>query len=244
MTRLLAFLILVISVSCNQKKQEDQQAVSPATDSIAVINDPKNNLNIQTNSFSEIDSSGIIMLPLSIAEKSSGSGKIFYKRMPDNSYWNIIFYNSNTKQYHLLTEKKILIQDYNTNYSSGAGSYPISQQNKLIFYSVITDDYNKDKVLDDEDPEYLFVSDTEGNNFRQISPLNHDVTNWKVIDTSKTILMTVRKDTDKNNKFDDKDEVSVFETDITGSVPIEIFSQEFKNNMKILFDRDWKRVKM
>ena len=58
------------------------------------------------------------------------------------------------------------------------------------------------------------------------------------------ILLTVRKDSDKNNKFDGKDEVTTFEVDIDkGTQPKEVFSTDFKDKLKILYDRDWKRLK-
>ena len=56
----LSIIILLTSCGQNQQGQQNQTSVdSTLVDSIAVLNDPKNNLNIQTNSFSEIDSSGV-----------------------------------------------------------------------------------------------------------------------------------------------------------------------------------------
>ena len=56
--------------------------------------------------------------------------------------------------------------------------------------------------------------------------------------------MAVTKDSDKNRKFRDKDEVTTFQIDIDKETqPTEIFSTEFKNKLKVLYDRDWKRIK-
>ena len=104
--------------------------------------------------------------------------------------------------------------------------------------------FRSDKKLTDEDPKYLFTSDKEGNNFRQISPSNYDLQNWQFIKSVNKVLMTVKKDSDKNNKFDEKDEVTTFEVEIDkGTEPKEIFSSDFKNKLKILYDREWKRLK-
>ena len=65
MLRLITTLLTVsILISCGQNKQEpqsQQNVDNTMVDTVTVLSDPKNNLNIQTNSFSEIDSSGILM---------------------------------------------------------------------------------------------------------------------------------------------------------------------------------------
>ena len=247
---MLRFIILLstvfILISCGQNKQEpptQQSADNTVVDSVAVLNDPKNNLNIQTNSFSEIDSSGILMFPLSMGESDRDGGSLSYKSMPSNGFWNIIFLNSKTNEYHLLSDKKMLIKNYDFKYSSNE-NVDIAQTSRHIFYSITSEDYNKDKKLTEEDPKYLFVSDKDGNNFRQISPSNYDLQNWQFIKSANKVLLTVKKDSDKNNKFDEKDEVTTFEVEIDkGTEPKEVFSTDFKNKLKILYDRDWKRLK-
>ena len=247
MLRLIIFLLTVfILISCSQNKQEpqtQQNVDNTIVDTVSVLSDPKNNLNIQTNSFSEIDSSGILMFPLSMSETERDGGSLSYKEMPSNSYWNIIFLNSKTSEYHLLSDKKMLIRNYDFKYSNN-DNVDIAQTSRNIFYSITSDDLNKDKKLTDEDPKYLFVSDKEGKIFRQISPANYDLQNWQYIKSLNKVLMTVRKDSDKNKKFDEKDEVITFEVEIDkGTEPKEVFSTDFKNKLKILYDRDWKRLK-
>lgn len=230
-------------IACTPDKEQKNTAPGAVVDSAAVVNDPKNNLNIQTNSFSEIDSSGILMFPLLMGETERDGGSLLYKSIPNNSYWNIIFLNSHTGGYHLLSEQKMLIKNYDFNYSSNDNT-AITQTKKYIFYNIVTNDYNADKFLSYKDPGYLFVSDKEGNNFRQISPANYDVQNWQFVKASGKIIITAKKDSDKNNTFDDKDEVTTFEADMEkGTAAVEVFSTKFKNSLKILFDRDWKRTK-
>ncbi len=238
---ILYILILTLLISCRQNN--NQQQGSPTSDSLTVANDAKNNLNIQTNSFSEIDSSGVLIFPLSIGESEKKGESISYNEMPNNGYWNIVFYNSRTKEYKLLSDKKMIIGNYD--YKSGSEDYDnISQTTNYIFYTVRTDDFNKDKKLTDQDPEYLFISDKFGNNFRQISPTNYNLNNWKFIKSSNKVIMTVGKDSNKNIKFDHSDEIITFETDLDkGLEKKEVFSDGFKNKLKILFDRDWKRIK-
>ncbi len=101
-----------------------------------------------------------------------------------------------------------------------------------------------DKKLNSDDPEYLFVWDKEGNNFRQLSPEDYDLKSWLFVKSTNKILMAVAKDSDHNKIFEDKDEVTTFQIDIDqDNLSREIFSREFKNKLKMMFDPEWKRVK-
>lgn len=238
--------------SCGNNTQEPEQGSvteSIPADSTTIVNDPKNNVNVQTNIISEVDSSGIIMFPLSMGETTRNGGNYPYKEIPYNNYWNIIFYNSYTSAYHLLADKKMLIKSININHStneyleSGYTIRSISFTTKYIFYTGIIDDFNSDRKLTSEDPDYLFVSDKAGYNFRQISPAGTHLKSWKIIKSANKIIMSVIKDTDKNKKFGEKDEVSSYQIDLDGEDQAsEILSSEFKKELKILFDRDWKRT--
>jgi hypothetical protein len=246
---MLKFAILIIAThlfySCNQNKQQGQQTTfsdSTAVDTVAILNDPKNNLNVQTNSFSEIDSSGVIMFPLSMGETKRDGGSYSYKEIPYSSYWNIVFYNTHTSEYYLLSDRKMLISNFDVSYSSD-DNVDIRFTKNYIYYKVTVDDNNQDKLLTSDDPEYLFVSDKEGHNFRQISPKGYNLNSWQFIKSTNKIIMVATKDSDKNKKFGDKDEVSSFQIDIDKeTLPTEIFSIDFKNKLKVMYDRDWKRI--
>lgn len=239
-------LLFLFIVSCKQNKKAPSatnSADNTKVDSLAIINDAKNYLNIQTNNFSEIDSSGVFMFPLSMSESKREAASLSYKEMPGNSYWNIIFLNSKTNEYHLLADKKMLINSYEAKYYSN-DTIAIAALSQYIFYIITTDDYNKDKLLNNEDPKYLFVSDKEGNNFRQLSPANYDLENWQYVKSLNKVIFTLKRDTDANNIFDNKDEVTAFEYDLNkDTAATALFSPDFKNKLKIQFDRDWKRVK-
>ncbi len=236
---------LVVCFSCTQRKQEaqiDTNPISTIVDSLAVVNDPKINLNIQMNSFTEIDSSGVLLFPLSVSENEDRNGySRSYKDMPNNEYWNIAFLNTKTNEYHLLSENKMLISSYEYNIEGYEKSKQLDQK---IFYSIRTTDYNKDKLINEKDPVYLFVSDKRGYNFKQISPMNYHFQKWSYIDSSNKMILTLKKDTDNNNLFDEKDETVIFDVDANFEKDAtEVFSTEFKNKLKLLFDRDWKRIK-
>jgi len=187
------FLIILVLISCSKNPESRNiESNSELTESSI------ENLNIQTKDFIEIDSTGILLFPLDMGENKRENGSYSYKEMPNNGYWNVLFLNTNTNEYHLLTENKILILDYNYKYGNEEG-LNISKKTNHIFYSARTLDYNKDKLLNENDPVYLFVSDKFGKNFRQISPTNYSVNNWKYISANKKIILTASKDSNNNN---------------------------------------------
>mgnify|MGYP001280716867 CR=1 FL=1 len=229
-------------VSCQQNKPTGAETAGNTTDSTTILNDPKNRINLQISNFTEIDSSGILMLPLTTGESAKYSDRSSYKEIPYNSYWNIIFFNGKTNEYHLLTDKKILIREHHLKYGD---DYRLHTELKVnyIFYTATIDDYDRDKKLTQQDPVYLFISDKEGNHFRQISPGGYNLRNWQYIKSLDKVILTAQKDSDNNKTFDDKDEIMAFEIIVDKeSEPKEILSFDFKNELKILFDRDWKRL--
>ena len=244
------FLLLSTAclLSCSMPKNPETEPSQKSKennitqDSVAIVNDPINNLNVKINGFTEIDSSGILMFPLGMGESKRGNDYLSYKNMPNGANWNIAFYNSKTAAYHLLSEKKMLIQSFENKYLNTNENR--NESKKYIFYNIITDDTNGDKFFSNEDASYLFISDKTGKNLKQISPANYDLQSWSFINSSNKIIMVLKKDSDKNKIFDEKDEVTTFVYDVEkGTEPTEVFPTDFKNKLKVLYDRDWKRVK-
>lgn len=240
------YLLILISsslfVSCTEVQPTSAEHSSNVTDSAAILNDSKNRINLQISNFIEIDSSGILMFPLTAGESEKHSSRSSYKEIPYDSYWNIIFFNGKTNGYHLLSDKKILIREHHL---KSGDDYRLQAQHidKYIFYTATADDYDGDKKLTYDDPLYLFISDREGRNFRQISPGGYDLQSWQYVQSLNKVILTAQKDSDKNKMFEDKDEIMAFEVILDlESEPKEILSADFKNKLKVLFDRDWKRV--
>lgn len=238
MLRFSHLVILVIAfISCSQNENTLlKRDISPSLDT-------KNRVEINSTNFIEIDTSGILLFPLLVSEKENVGGSLYSNKVNGSSYWNMLFLNSRTNEYQLLSDKKMLIQSYFVP-STKNGVLELNQNPNYIFYTIVTDDYNKDKNLSGDDAEYLFVSDKFGKNLKQISPSNYKLLNWQYVKSSNKVVMSVQKDSDSNGKFEQADEVTTFEIDIEKDAGAkETFSSELKDKLKSLYDRDWKPIK-
>ncbi|MBD3905156.1 hypothetical protein NAL32_11060 [Chryseobacterium sp. Ch-15] len=237
MKRIIFILSMTSVISCSGNSESTTGSSNINQES------PIENLNVQTANFSEIDSSGVLIFPLRMGESKRESESSSYKEIPQSEFWNIMFYNSATNNYYLLTKDKILIENFNDDYYNDTETISTNKTN-YIFYTARSLDYNKDKLLNHQDPLYLYVSNKKGENFRQLSPNNFNLENWKYIKSTNKVVFSASKDSNKNNLFDDKDEVIAFEVNVdSNELAKEIFSNETKNELKKLYDRDWKKVK-
>jgi hypothetical protein len=119
-------------------------------------------------------------------------------------YWNVLFYNRETGENQLLTEEKIRISQIHAirdEYEEGSKI----MKNKVL-YEIGDIDYNKDKKLNNNDPEYLFSSEIDGKNLKRISPLNEDLQYFEVIPKSEQILIRTLRDINRDSIFNREDE--------------------------------------
>ncbi|MBD1363917.1 hypothetical protein IDJ77_08865 [Mucilaginibacter sp. ZT4R22] len=200
-----------------------------------------------------IDSSVYVIYPLphDRAQNDDDSGSFLSSDGGRSiTFWNIVFYNTATKKYHLLAEnKKMIINSYNTSYSgseySSDSSAPVhyfpdtSQEGNYIFYSIIAEDVNKDGKIDSKDPTYLFSSDREGNNLKQISPRGTNVNNWEVVKKSGMVLINTQRDSTINNKSYEAPVISYAYDLKKANGPERVFSTEFNMATDKLYKGLW-----
>jgi hypothetical protein len=86
-----------------------------------------------------------------------------------------------------------------------------------LIYLVRTDEYNKDGIIDEDDPVYLYVSTKTGDALKQITPVGMSVTNWKMAKDGKTIIATVQNDKNNDKIFDDEDE-TIYQIDLNEDI--------------------------
>ncbi len=242
MKRLVTAVFCYGLIACGNNSGGKEQPVADGTDSVAAASGPQSKLNLQISKFEEIDSSGVMMFPLAMGETEKRGKSDYYKEVPYNMYWNIIFYNSANGQSHLLSDTlKLLVNDFG--YNNPEQRDKLKSKSKLFFNLTVTDN-NEDGRLDGDDPNYLFVTDKQGKNLQQVSPPGCDFFDWYVVENSDLVIMLVRVDSNKDNKFDEEDEKAAYRFDVTSdSVPVEIVEPAFKNKLRNLYHRDWQRKK-
>ena len=196
-----------------------------------------------------IDSSHIVIYPLILQKESYGSSYGSTSSGQRTAYWNLIFYNTETQNQNLLaTDRKILIYSINFG-SSSSSSYSsdnlwangINVYKDNIIYTGVAKDYNANKRLDENDPTYLFVSNREGTNFRQISPDNYNINSWEVVKGTTKIIMQGEKDDNRDKAFNENDASVPLVVDLDSQKPaFEIFKQNFIDSLKHRLVSVWK----
>jgi hypothetical protein len=235
---------LLISACGSEAKKTDAQiyadtAANPAKSIVAVLNSGDPVL---------IDSSENVMYPLVNNQANGDEGGPFSSGGRSKTYWNIIFYNTSTKRYHLLdASRKMIINTYNTSYANSEygsssdepHSLNVTKRGNYIFYSVVIDDFNKNGELDDNDPDYLFISDKNGNDFKQISPIGANVNSWELIEKTGKVLIQTVTDTNHDKKFADEVVVVPYIYDLKGGPTQQVFDPQFSKMVNDLHQKLW-----
>ena len=231
--------IILLLQSCGKNAESGSVSVFESGNS-----DKSALLNVQMDQFVPVDSSGVLMFPMQMGQRTDESGNSYYKETPESSYWNIVFLNTQTGEHHLLTEEKIILDSYYLSENEQVGEEDRKKSYRHIFYVGRNVDFNRDKMITGKDPVALFVSDREGRNFRKISPQNASLRNWQYFPESSRVVMVASADSDKNSQFDLNDEISSYEVILNqNETPKPLFDQAFRQKLKTLYDRDWKKIK-
>ncbi len=242
MLKLLSIILTVfIFIACKNTKQD-----------VNLQQDLKNDATENANQimFAEpqiLDSSHIIIYPL-LFEKTANGGYGNSSGVDKASYWNLIFYNTETAEEHLLTtDKKILIFSINHSNSSLESSSGSIRKNVInifernIIYTGVSNDYNSNKQLDQNDPNYLYVSDKEGKGFRQISPADYHIISWNLVKGTSKIIMQGQKDVNGDKLFDAKDATIPLIVDLALMKPaVETFNSNYIDSLQQKLVSIWK----
>lgn len=195
-----------------------------------------------------IDSSDYVLYPLTLSETlTEESGEYGSSSNRSSAYWNIVFSNVRTGESHLLSEaKKMLILAYTgTGLANSSGNLTKEKArpkaaDQLLYYSVVTDDFNHDGKLTSEDATYLFISDKAGNHLRQLSPDSLHVSGWQIQRTTGKILLQTVADSNHDRRFGTADESIPYVVDVaTGQPATRAISPEFMQRLKLKFQQQW-----
>lgn len=176
------------------------------------------------NFFTDIPGSDYIMVPLG-SRKDEKSSREFSLKSGDNSSFirNYVFCNLKTGVQRLLTDSCSF-------YFEQAIPVYFPYKNDIpgaILYYLRNNDFNNDKAIDYADTRHLYISDTDGKNFRPVTPLEMHVENFYFPKDSATLILSCMTDTDKDLKYTSAD-VSVLYT----------FKWPFSNNLDKLFSNE------
>ena len=188
------------------------------------------------------------MYPLTLSETiTEESGSYGNSENRTAYYWNIVFYDTRTGESHLLSEtKRLLILSYSGNEPDkpaanlSQGKPLTNAADDLLYYSVVSDDFNHDGKLTSDDATYLFVSDKAGRHFRQLSPDSLHVSSWHTQQTTGKILLQTTAGSNHDRRFADADEHIPYIYDvITGQSAPSVISAAFAQQLNLRFQQQW-----
>ncbi len=249
-------IIFIVICSCNVTENKKNEVPGKALqDSSKILQTPSGKTINLIDGYQVTDTvNDYILFPLQIkdAKDEEEPALSFSKQRGEGSlYWNVVFYNYKTSESKLLEPtKKILIGGYSFDYYSSypnnavsAGSIETHKETPYIFYTVYSDDYNRDKKLGTDDPAYFYVSNDDGSNFKQVSPQNISITQKTFPKNNSFLLLEGLKDSNNDKKFDSDDEKVYYKVNMTDTAlkVEEIFNPSFKISLKKLFDKNWKK---
>ncbi len=177
-----------------------------------------------------VESTGILVYPLT---GSFDYGKArSYKRGREYDYqsltWNLVFFDLNTGEKHLLVEDKVIRVNgyqYEAKNPSSEGMGSITPRNNRLYYELTMNDLNGDSLLDRNDLNQVYSSDTAGKNLKRISPENMNVVSWRFVDRQDTwIEFRGRFNNNKDSILDDDDPFSILHVNVHDETVREVFS--------------------
>ncbi|MCB9241936.1 MAG: hypothetical protein H6608_12420 [Flavobacteriales bacterium] len=201
---------------------------SEPTDGLGIIKSPpvdSGQIDLKVQSPILIDDSEWVLFPLNNSTKETEEK--FYASSDYRGflgYWNIAFYNVKTKASHVLSDQKMMIKSITP---PNQPELRDTSRNTHIFYSITVTDHNQNGRLDHDDPTYLFVSDADGEHFRQVSPFDMNVTYWHEMTSAHKVLIQGFQDTDADGDYDEEDAQVSFIYDLDQSHLEPIFDPEF-----------------
>ena len=241
------YLILIIGiVSCQDRK--------PTIENI----DTENLTQIQIDSILTefkfqyenpiiLDSTNQILIPISteLLERKTSYSKDGYYSDDFPRYWNVLFYNRSTGKTNLLTNEKFRISEIYAKNSNDEYREKENILNGKILYELSDIDYNKDGKLNSYDPEFLFISELDGNGLQRISPKNEDLVHYEVIQKSREIIFETRRDINNDSIFNSEDEFVWYKSKVENNQwkNVEIVDSLNRKKIEKLYFEQWLKKK-
>ena len=235
-------LILITTCSCRQNSPQ-QQFVQANNLTETQIDSILNVFSFKYENAILIDSSDQVLIPVSAEIESRkvtysgslGSSYGSYKKN-DSRYWNIIFYNLSTNQSSLLSREKIRIRTYEVEIEK-----PGPVLKGKILYKISKADYNLDDKLDYNDPEQLFISNSNGTELQMVSPEDENLLSYQILPLKDQFIIKTQRDINKDRKFGKNDKIVLYLTSFKDSYweSVEIIDSLGRKDIEHLYFDLW-----
>lgn len=122
---------------------------------------------------------------------------------------NLMFQHKDSLQIRALTNQKLQIQ---------SGSYIEVKKDKTtksyLIYNVFDRDTNRDGHIDSGDIRSLYISYSDGRNFKKLSAELQELVDWNFIEAQNRLYYRSIEDINKNGAFDENDNMNYFYVDL------------------------------
>ncbi|MFN6469871.1 MAG: hypothetical protein RMY36_009355 [Nostoc sp. SerVER01] len=220
-----AIIIAIVSFSCEPEVTRNNEQAK-ATDK------PKSESNIIYGDLVIKEQSDYLMIPVNFPDQDREKEKNLslsrsYER--SNNLYNIIFYNKQDGEAHLLLNKKAVINSFEL-LEVKAANKPIT---RVWLYKILDQDTNTDKKVNTEDAIVGYISDLSGKNLQQITPNNTQIINWVVVPSQNAIFIKIIKDSNNDKKFTGADNTNFVKVNLEQpGIGTEIISDRLEQEIK------------
>ncbi|MGB0524793.1 MAG: hypothetical protein ACPGJS_17605 [Flammeovirgaceae bacterium] len=251
MKQFLFILLAIVALSCSSNYEKPAHTVQNQQQKDSLVNVMQASYELQLSQVYNIPANDYIAYYLKLDE-------ITYETRTSDSYsyeksysrdWNMLFYNTVTQKYHTLFQQnqQVIEKSYlgTTSLPTTSDLFedeyateevkkePNSASQQFLFFEVIHDDFTADGLLTYKDPTYLYRTDLMGKNLRQLSPKNYDVINWGFPKNNSLLVMTTRKDSNRDKKFTEHDQTVIWGIDILADQPAyQLFPDSYLDSLK------------
>lgn len=250
-------LVLVLIYFTERPSSRNSQGLQLMKDSLQQ-EDKKNQQILVYGDYMNLDSTDYLLFPLGMKSIENSENKGLRSKSSDeyvsdgysggyrnykyNFYSlnfyncnNIIFYNKKTEETHLLLQKPAIISQFYFPYYSD--DYK-GEKFWFLLMAIREYDTNADGFINEQDAEIVYVSNLSGTKIKPVTPDNTQLIDWFIDESSNTILLKVRNDSNKDKKFDYYDEIEILKTDISiPAVGKPIIGKEIKSSIKKILEK-------
>ncbi|OYD90867.1 hypothetical protein CDG76_29545 [Nostoc sp. 'Peltigera membranacea cyanobiont' 210A] len=222
-----AMIVAALSFSC-------KSSVSRNAEQAKATEKPKPQQNLIYGDLIIKEQSDYLMIPVSLAEQNEDKGVDLnlsrsYENGRNNQLYNIIFYQKQGSEAHLLLNKKAIITSFDL-LEVKAANKPTT---RVWLYKIIDQDTNIDKKLNSVDATIGYLSDLSGKNLQQITPNNTRIISWVVVPGQNAIFLKILKDSDNNKKFTKEDKTNFVRVNLDKiGMGTEIISDQIEQEIK------------